>query len=53
VKISAIDRQDLLDLRIGVGDGEDDRVDVRERLINVLRQDISGSTPTRGGGRLD
>jgi hypothetical protein len=41
-EIPAIDRQDLVDSRISVDDGEDNRVDKRERLINVLGKYVSG-----------
>jgi hypothetical protein len=34
--------QDLVDSRISVDDGEDDRVDVRKRLINGLGKYVSG-----------
>jgi len=41
-EISAVDSEDLLDSRIGVDRGEDDRVDIRKRLIRVLGQYLSG-----------
>jgi hypothetical protein len=41
-EIPAIDRQDLVDSRISVDDGEDNRVHKRERLINVLGKYGSG-----------
>jgi hypothetical protein len=50
-EIPAIDRQDLADSRISVDDGEDHRVNIRERLISVLGKYVSGllvSPLTRG-----
>ena len=41
-EIPAIDRQDLVDGRISVDDGEDNRVDKRERLVYVLGKYVSG-----------
>jgi len=41
-EIPAIDRQDLVDRRISVDDGEDNRVHIRERLISVLGKYVSG-----------
>ena len=37
-EVSAIDRQDLIDTRIVVHGGKHDRVDMGERLINLLRE---------------
>src|SRR5207245_3493488 len=40
-EVSAIDSQDLIESGIVVHDGKHDRVDVRERLIDVLGQYVS------------
>lgn len=53
-EISAVDSQDLLDRRIGVDDAKNDRVDIRERLIDVLGKNGSGFlvTPLTGWSHL-
>jgi len=52
-EISSIDRQDLIDGRIVVHDGEHDSVDEGERLVDVLRQDVPGLTIRALNSRAD